>query len=336
MTIKHGNARLLVLLVLLLFTADLSFCMAEEIGSIILKTGFSYRNVNYDIDYMDKNIKVNLDDKAVYLRFDEIDSLLTAGGEDITDKLYDKDITELQEETWISDKQSNSGENEIPVADGGEKEEWVSEYSPSFKLSREKAWQSILRFSGNYSIPIGDYYEGINSGVGFEGDIRFAIDHVMAIRLMLSRTGLNNGLDLRLYSEDPNVILLKQDLIFTATKYIVAFEYYNHVNKVTKDNNLFSLYCGIGAVRHKTTLKLTLSDVTDNSIWKVKESSSQSKFIMSSGGGLIKQITKSIGLDLSFSLDLVFAGTGTNSRGDEGPVYAYILELKAGLCYFIK
>jgi hypothetical protein len=138
---------------------------------------------------------------------------------------------------------------------------------------------------------------------------------------------------------DPDVSILSQDIGFSGIRYLAGIEYYSHLdknNKSDKDMSMWFAYAGLGAFTNKMTLDMRLRTNSTGQTWDFDDSYSETKFIFSFGFGIDKSITPEIGLELAAGFDMEAVGSGENELGHEVPVYAYILDLRVGLIYFIK
>jgi len=291
----------------------LPFCImavdafAKQSGSIILKTGESYDNVMFSVDNIYKIITIELDEWEKKVSFKDIAKITDQTGIDITSEILGDLYKPPQQETWLS------------------------ENSNLVRLSRTKLWNGIVRLSGNYSFPIGDYYDGIVSSFGFEGDLRLALNHQLDLRFIVSRAGMKVDDDFYIYSLDPNISILSQKWSFHVMRYLAAIELYKYLDKSKKDLSLFYMYTGLGAAVHTTRGELTLRNNTTNQTASADETTSESKFAMTFGIGVVKTLSKNIGLDLSVAIG---SNDYQSDLYDSGVVYAYIFDLKLGVVYF--
>ncbi len=330
MTISKSIGKLV--LTLAIFIVSLSPLAASQ-GTIILKNGEQFENVKYDTNNYYKNIRISLEDRIIELGFDHIEKVLDLDNKDITDKVLKKrDVSSGSGE--IDDK----SEEDIPFFDLTSSNTPVpdSDIPHRYLVSPWKIWNFAIRFSGIHSIPIGDYYEGINSGIGFEGDFRLAVDHHLALRFIVSRSGMSIDDNLQLYSNFPDNEITDHKLKFHGIRYICAVEYYSHTDKNIKDFSMWYLYGGFGAIQHLTSLEVFFENTSTNETWSEKVTDKQSKFLLTGSFGVVKKVSEYLGIEGGVSLDIVSVGYGYNSYGERSHQYSYIFDIKAGICYFFK
>jgi hypothetical protein len=156
----------------------------------------------------------------------------------------------------------------------------------------------------------------------------------MAVRIEISRAGLKMGKEVQLYSNDPNISIIKQKITFTAMRYNIGVEFYKNINRKVKDLNFWYTYSAVGSITHRSKTELTLRDNQTDLITPVSSIYSESKFNLVVGIGMIKSIQKNWAIDLSASLDAVFLGKDPNRETTffgNNMVYAHIFDFKAGL-----
>ncbi len=283
-----------------------SILRASDPVNIVLKSGEKYENVSYKIDRVNGLITLEKDGWEKDIRIWNVQSITDINGVDITNKL-------------------------LGVSRGPDSDIWRSENSEVVRQARRLAWTATLRFGGNYSFPMGDYYDGINSGIGFGGDIRIAVSENIAIKAVVTKTGLTLSNDIHLMTI-PEVTILSEDLSFSALKFLIGGEYYRHFDITKQDLSMIYLFWGLGAISHTTLTKATLQHQITGEIAYVDDKYTQTKFAMDFEIGVVKQIFKKTGLDFSGSFDMVAVGKAQESYGAYGNVaYAYILEFKVGI-----
>lgn len=287
-----------------------SVAVAKDIGTVILKNGEKYENVVYAVDRVYKVIKFEYEDKKKNVSFIDIEAILNPDGEDITAKIL-KRYYKPSRETWLSEE------------------------SKIIKRARAKKWNTMFRLGGNYSIPSGDYYDGIEPGIGFGGNVHFAINHQIAIQILVSRSGMRVEDSFGIYFYDPNISILSQEYGITTIRYLFALEYYQYLDKTKTENSLWYFYSGLGAAAHTITMKATFqNDLTGERIY-IDESDNQSKFIISMGFGIVKMVSKELAVSFDANMDLVHAGTVESRTYGNDVVYAFIFDLKIGLALFL-
>jgi hypothetical protein len=183
--------------------------LGKNFGTIILKSGERYENTEYTVDKYFKLIVIKHEGEESEISFSDIQTIYDPSGNDITNKIMGGEYRR-------------------------ESETWLSKESAPIKKYRTKAWSVIVGVEGDFSVPLGDYFEGITSGIGYGANLRFALSESAALRFMVSRAGLKMGKEL-----------------------------YKHINWQSKDLSLWYGYAAMGIVKYTMSLgsvKTTESD----------------------------------------------------------------------------
>ncbi|HBZ01028.1 MAG TPA: hypothetical protein DEO84_06880 [candidate division Zixibacteria bacterium] len=289
----------LAFLLAVLFTLQAN---AKDTATFKMKTGEEYKNTTFEVNDFYKTVLLKVDGQKINVSFSDIESITDQNGQDVSAKVL--------------------GGNYHP-----QKEQWLSKESTEIQKARAKAWKAIITFGGNYSMPAGDYYDGIDAGIGFGGDLRIAINNQFAIQLIISRSGMKLGNDIHLISYDPNVTILNEDLAIHTTRFEVAFNVFQPFSRINDPRSMFYGMVGLGAARHTTITKATAhNDVTGQTI-NIDDSHTNSKFAMLFGIGATKMVSKTVGFDFGASMDMIGVGTGSQEYG-KNVAYSYIFDLK--------
>lgn len=292
--------------------ALISVAAAGSNGTIILKSGERYDNITYSVDKIYKVIKATLEDSGEEKNFSfhVIDKILDEDGSDITSKVL--------------------GENRVPK----EKEPWLSENSEVFRRSRTKMWNAILELGGNYSNLMGHYYEGIKPGFGIGGAVHIALDPQLVLGFSYGRSWME-GEDL-FYDDDPEYEILQQEWTFGTGRYLMSVEYFDLIDKMENKLNMYFLGAGLGVIKHISTLKLTVREDSTGDIGSLDDTYKENKFILNFKGGIVREITKEVGINFSASFDIVVLGRENPYDMNSKMMYSSIVDVRAGLCYFIR
>ena len=193
-------------------------------------------------------------------------------------------------------------------------------------------WNLLVRAGGNYSIPGSDYFEGISSGVGFEGDLIIPVSREYAIRLHFSRSGLKVEDDFRLiYIYDPLIQILDYD----ADRYIASFQWNILGSDAESKKTIPFMYTGLGLLHESATFNAIVYDSEEDQTYQLSDDYSETRFLMSIGGGLMYKLSSRLALDGTFAMDLIWVEV-YNDEGDKYPSpHAYIIDFKLGLVFFI-
>lgn len=293
------------MLFILLFSG--SIAVAKDDGTVVLKSGTRYENITYSVDRFYKVVKFEYEGREKNVSFIDIEAIYDLEGNDVTDE-------------------------KLGTRSGPRDETWLSEESDKVKTARAKDWNGMLRLGANYSIPSGDYYEGIKAGIGFEGSVHFAINRQVAVQALISRSGMKVDDNFRLYLIDPDYSLIDQHYSISTIRYLLGAEYYQPL-KWNDERSFWYLFSGLGAAVHKIKSRATMRYNPTGELAYLNDTSNQSKFVISLGFGVVKAMSKKVGLSFDGSMDLVHVGS-VESRNGREVVYAYIFDLKLGLIAF--
>ena len=300
----------------------------------VLATSHKFENVTYRADFENKRLEIDQDGWQLAIDFSDIVAVYAKDGSIITDKVIGRGSKSGADSisTAPIDTAKVTNKN-IP-----EEEHWVSRESKIIKNAKKKRWSVGLRGASNYSIPSGQYYEGIKSGLGYEGELLIALDYDLALMIGYSRSGLKLSDDFTLYSLDPDVVIISQKHKFKAERLCLSVINYKPINKGSDDLDFWYLLTGIARVNHVGSSDMLLENDVGNR-YQDKMKFSEPKFAMTLGVGLAKSIQKNLFLDLSFHWDLVFAYRKPESNSVfwwNNYEFASIYDFRCGLIYLVN
>ena len=324
----------------------------EEID-VHLKSGEVIEGATYRVDTRFRVLQLTLDGGHTRgVSFSEI-ATITSGGANVTPSILGPDYIgePLKKPPAASAPAGDPGQidgsavpdggavaagseesREIAPAAGttepGGQDTWLSKQEEAYREAQSPAWRVAVRAAGNFSIPLGDYYEGVRSGVGYEGDLLFAITNDAGIRLSISKSGMRWEEDaLWFVSLEPDVTILDQSFGLSAVRYTISGMGYWPLGKEQEreDRSMLYAYGGLGSIQHKTTADLTVHDESTDETTSLSIEDTQSYFITTFGGGLVKSISAKFGVDLSANLDQVWLDSES---------YAWIADIRVGLVMF--
>jgi hypothetical protein len=319
-----------------------------------LKSGEVIQDAVYDVDYRFKVLRLTLDDGGTRsVSFTEIAAILS-GGVDITESILGPGyggapLDEGEPTPTAAGEPERTGttgppggsEEEAGSEAGGESaptlpstepvapEAWLSEQEEAYREARARSWTVAFRGGGSYDIPFGDYYEGIISGVGFEADLLIAFTHGVGVRLSVSKVGMQWDEDVmrRMMREmlGPDATILDEAYELSALRFTLSGVTFRHLDPLRKDRSMVYGYGGIGFVKHDSTTDLTVRDEFTGETIDVSSDYEETKFVTTLGGGFIKSIGTTAGVDLSINLDQLWLESNT---------YSWIVDIRAGLVVF--
>lgn len=295
---------LLILLCLLL--ASSVFGITEKRGTITLKDGTVFEDVVFKVNKTYKVVKFKIDDIEQNISFTDIVSIIDPEGNNIT----------ARELNRKSDRP---------------KETWKSTDDKVFREARKKPWGAAFGFHANYSVPLGDYYEGIDPGIGFGGDFNIAFSPKLSGKFIFSKSGMKVSDDFYFYSYDPMITILSQDVSIRTLRFLLAAQYNHQVISGEKHKGNWYFYSGLGIVSEKISVSLTVQDDYSSSTYTTSDDISDSYFLLAFGGGYQAMLSKDFALDVGANMDLITISS--NGYGDTQ--YAYIFDLKVGITAFL-
>jgi opacity protein-like surface antigen len=291
-----------------------AFCLAEpafadKASRIELADGTAYENVTFTVDKLYQVVTIEVGDWKQKVDFADVARIVDEGGEDITARVL--------------------GDQYKPVEKKREGE-WLSKEDPRYKAGQKRPFDFAIRGGGHYSFPMGDYYEGFKSGIGYGFDAVVTVTKNVAIRGSISRAGLKDDLKEML----PGIIILEDDLNLSVWRYAICGQYYQWPDWKTGGKFLYYGFAGLGAVTHKMSGNASVQEPPSGEIWEVRGTGdTESKFMLTYGGGLITMISDRVGVEFGLTLDVVFVGDSDDldvvyyGKAD----YADIFDLKVGV-----
>jgi hypothetical protein len=255
------------------------------------------------------------------LNVGSIASIVNAQGEDVTEDIIGRkprsvDVgASVATDTTGQASEAPSGDSaavtdrpdETVSARPPVSETWLSESDPAVKKARKPLWTAAFRLSPNTSFPIGQFYDGYEQGFGFEGDLKIAITRSIALRALFATSGAS--------PDDP--------FQSTINRFYIAIEYYRLLNPASEKLSHFYVYTGLGVAYNKLSLGQVSVDLTKPAV----------PFAV----GTVLMASKSIGLDLSASLDIIYLGRKEGEDYFDNPYgeTAALLDLRIGLVFLI-
>lgn len=253
----------IVAVFILIFTSpDLCARAKKYEGTIVTKDSTWYESVAFDADTYFKVLVIDTDEGEITVSFTEIEAVYDMEGNDVTNLIMG----------------NNYREGPIPRA---------SLTSEERRVSRIMPWRIAFTAGTGYGVPIGDYYEGIDGGFEFEGNLRIAVSNNYSIRLSVGMTRLAAPDEFYFYSVDPDVVIYDQSINFDAWRYMIGIQQTEFTN-VLKKTNFWYFYASIGAVKHKLSVEIN----TNQGILEGGESIT--KFATSFGAGAIVKMSDTI------------------------------------------
>ena len=343
--------------------ADHAGVNAADSVTVLLKSGETIPNAAYAVDKRFNVLRLQLaGGKTRAVSFSEI-ATITAGGVDVTERILGRGygavavpqaqpvpspVPQTQRpaegappDTIHPAAEPVSEEEAIPAEEPATddqratRETWLSETDESYRAARSSIWKLAVRGAGNYSAPFGDYYEGVTSGAGFGGDVFIAVNYQVGVWLSVSKSGMkwDEG-EFYFYSIDPDLTIIGQDFGLSAVRFRVGAMVYKHFGKDPADRSMLYAYSGLGAIRHKMTADVRARQESTGDIFVLSGEDTQTKFLTSIGGGVVKALTPHLGVDFELTLDTVWAGSSDTYTGYWAASFGWIADVQGGLLVF--
>jgi hypothetical protein len=271
-------------LAIFLFLAP-SQVTAGNASRIELKNGTVFENVLYKVDNEYKVITIQQGDDKRNISFSDVAVIQDSSGRDVTVDVLDLDY---------------------PPPGTGERPITPIEAARPPRGGRKHPYSFAIHAQPNFSLPIGDYYEGFTSGIGYGADISIPVSREIAIRGTVSRSGMrpDNG--------------LAPGVSFSAWRYVISVQYYKWPRWRTDGKTMYFVYSGIGGISHTLSAGGESADFT--------------KLTTVLGFGLMQQVSRNIGIEAGGEFDAVYIGASDYRYSYYGNVeYAWIMDFKLGL-----
>jgi len=289
---------------------------ASELFRVELKDSTVYENVSVKSNKLYKVITIKEDDQERNISFADIAIISDSDGNDVTEQF----LGSYYQPTIIVSEVSG---------------DWKSETSVKYKKLRNLPFSIAFRFGSNYSFPLSDYYYGFTSGVGIGGDIIIPIVKNEALRITISKSGMKD--DARKLIGYSGYSIIEDKLSLKVWRFFISAQYNVKSNKKSKNNSLYYLYAGIGAISHSFSGYLIVKDnQTEELLSTMPSTDTETKFAFTYGFGFVPMISDAVGIELGCTFDLVLVGTYGNAGNPfSGFQYAYLFDLKLGLITII-
>jgi hypothetical protein len=187
----------------------------------------------------------------------------------------------------------------------------------------------MVTFDGGYDVPFGSYYQGTRSGPGFGGMVHIAVTNKLALRVGVSRLGMDfDGSGLWQPSEPIQVVSSKADLEVVRT--MVGLEYQRPWSRL--GDGLWFVHASLGAVREFGHHHMLLRDIGSGREFDGSYSTMDTHFAVIGGAGAILRMQRHLGVCASADLNNVF-GSGYSSGGFPETEEGVIFGIKAGLAW---
>lgn len=325
---------------------------AFQSSRIETRRGAVYSECDFTIDNTYKVVVVNCADQKLNVGFGDIAFIYDESGNDVTAQYLGKYYRPVEPETpptvppavdssdSVATPQDdlNTGESTAPGVPAGEVE-WMKEEERT-EIRKSKPYNAGLHAFPTFSIPIGDYYEGFNPGIGFGGEISIALAPEYAIRLNVTRQGASLDEDEfnRMFSAITGRQVLRNNLSTTMMHYSVSFQYYGWPRWKDDGQLWWYLTSGLGVISHSLSGTMDIYDPIEMLAETVSVDDSETKFILSMGAGLVPMLSRTVGIECAANWDIVFVGTYEDESAYQYNEVqtAVVLDLRVGLVFLLR
>lgn len=301
-------------------------------GKAVLKNGESFEFVKCKSLTLFRAVEFTLNEQKEKRKvsFSDIQTVFDQEGKDITPQLLGG---------WykLEGIENTPGTESVPDSQTtavAPKTTWVSENSSTYREMHRRLWKIAPQFLGCYSFGIGDWFRGVNPGLGFEASFMVAINDYIALKGSFSRSGLNVDDDyFDIIPPYPGNWEMSQKSSLSVYRYLVSAVYYKCISSGQGKRNIIYAYSGLGAAQHLMHAQATALDLDTDDLYILDNKKSMTKFDAVLGGGFISPIYKKLNFNFDLSLDGIIVGTYRDNdwSGWGNTQYAYIFDLKAGL-----
>lgn len=286
---------------------------AKDIGTITLKDGTVYEAVTYTVNNYHKTIEFTVDEDKKAVSFSDVDRIISNKGVDVTGDVIGGYYRPEQGETW------------------------ESESSVVYTTAHKKLWAASLQLGGHYCFPLGDYYEGFSSNIGFDANLVIALSNKLGLRATVSKAGMKADDDLGFvvfYDFQPVGTLTNYDI--STWRYFISVQYSNRLGKVTPGKTELYLFTGLGAVSHRVSADETIFGETPDLDVTSRVSNTETKFATTFGVGMVQLFSPKVGFYVGADFDVLYIDTEDDYDVWGGGInYAYQFDLKLGLTFFL-
>lgn len=300
-------------------------------GTVTLKDGKEYRGVSYTIDTTNDVLVIEQGGWTQKILPEKIERVIDSEGRDVTAEI----LAALRFQP--------SSEAPKPVPPEVKPAPQVTASTPlsdnSWRRNRRhrvgKPFDVAFGVRGNYTVPFGDYYEGITSGLGFEGDLRIHVSEELALMFLVSRSGMKLGETLPLYPIWP-FVLDRADFSMSAMRYYIGLMQSGRAGNRRDNPDLFYVYFAIGAVAHRAKGTMYGHDAyTLQPYILIAEPTTDTRFGNLFGAGYIIRASKTVGIDLSSSLEGVWTKAYYSDGTETVAMKGYSFDFKAGVTWLL-
>lgn len=328
-----------ILAAALLFVLAVSGASANDpVATFLLESGMLYKNVRFTVDLDREIAMLNQDGYYQKVKFKEIVSITDSKGIDITESVINGWPLLQEGESPESDSTGHSEkvapaplpvDNTFDIQDDSRS----TRNDDYFMALHQKSWNACVAVKPIYSFPFGDYYDGLTSGFGYEADLKVAITAEYALTFSFAQVGMTIDDRLSIYSLDPDIHILEEDISLTVFRYMLGLEWYGLKPRADSAKEMWYLYSTIGAISHQTKIDVVAEQISTGEVAGGSGKDTDTRFAMGTGGGHVHPIARNISFNIEANMDFVWtkAYYVDDPSHETYAVKGFIFELRAGL-----
>jgi hypothetical protein len=192
-------------------------------------------------------------------------------------------------------------------------------------------WTVAIQADAGVDGALGDYYEGTHAGPGFGGVVHLAIHPEIALRGSVTMLGMQFDDSVGLVSLDPSVTIVSQEYDLDALRLTFGLEYYSQLRRWDRRGGFGYVHTSAGAIRHGMSGRVVVRSGGQDLV--VTASTTDWRFTMTAGAGLVYIVRPQLGLtaagDLDFVWTKVYYSNGSTGVGVKG----FVPGFRVGLAY---
>jgi hypothetical protein len=306
-------------------------------GTITLKSGKVFDNLWFSVDNYYKTIQFTYDGAKKTVSFSDIALITNKDGEDRTEAILGKSYyltkqtrptsdttsTPPNTDTVVTPRTTDSLTTQPPVNPTvgiqpvETKPDWKSKTDIVHSRRDPHEYSFSFRIHGNYGMPGGDYYDGIDAGAGFGVDISIPVGEEIALWGQINKVGMSFSIPV-------------EDFSFRAWGYSIGAEYFHYAEGRAERTRFPSVYfySGLGSIAHTASGRPSGTSV----------SASESKFELTLGGGTVVPVGNSVGIDFGAQFFALYGkGYSTSPPYNETVgIVGTVIQFHAGLAFALK
>jgi hypothetical protein len=302
---------------------------AARASRIELVDSTVFNDVEYTVDNTYKVITITGEGSDRTVSFTQIRLILDASGQDVTEDClgsYYRPAGQPSSTKDLTTTVPQAGMTPVPAS------------AAPTEVRPRHPFKAGFRLGSNYSFPMGGWYEGTRSGIGFEGDFLVTVGRRTALRASISKSGARHDIDELL----GGWMVLQDDLSWKVWRYFLSVQYYNWPRWRKNGRMMYFLYSGIGAVSHQLTgTAVGYDPPSDLGYYLEGNGETFTKFATNFGGGLTAMVTQTLGFEFAAEMDMVFVGSTNTTEHDyygapADVVTALFFDLKFGVVLLFR